>query len=159
MTDQNCHRSPPHRSTKPRPPASTSRSQLSRFLAAAAAGAIIGCAASIATVFIVALLVGHMDYEFSGLVAVSFGTVTAVPATMIGVIIGMADGPEAKAVRLLASAALGGLCSAAIYWINTFPTPGAPAAVVFWVGVVPCVSGLITGAVGGLMGIRARGDA
>ena len=88
MTDQNPYRRRTQGSGKPRPPASTSRSRLSRFLAAAAAGAIIGTAASIAAVFLIALLVGHMDYEMSGLVAVFVGTATAVPATIIGVVIG-----------------------------------------------------------------------
>jgi hypothetical protein len=107
-------------------------------------------------VFIIALLVGHMDYEMSGLSAVFFGTATAAPATMIGVVIGAADGPEAKAMRLLASSVFGGLCSGAIYSVIVVPSASVPAVVVFWVGVVPCVSGLITGAVGGLIGIRAR---
>ena len=132
------------------------RSRLYRILIGAPVGAVIGLAVSIVTVFIIAGTAGHMDYELSGLSALFFGTMGAIPAAMIGVVVGMAEGPDAKAARILVSAAFGGLCSGAIYSFIVIPLATVPAVVVFWVGVVPFVSGLAAGAVGGLMGIGAR---
>jgi hypothetical protein len=100
--------------------------------------------------------VGHMDYEGAGLFALLFGTVGAAPPAMTGVVVGMAEGPDAKAVRRLVSTIFGGLCARAVYSFIVIPFATVPTVVVFWAGVVPFVSGLAAGAVGGLMGLGAR---
>lgn len=154
MPRQNPYQSPTHGpATRP---ARKPRSALSRILLAAPVGGVFGCAVGIATVFALASTVGYMDYEYSGLCAVFFGTVGAVPAAMIGVVLGMAEGPDAKAVRMLVATVFGGLCSGAVYTFIVVPLATVPAVVVFWTGVVPIVSGLAAGAVGGLMGLQAR---
>ena len=137
-------------------PARKPRSALSRILLAAPVGAVIGHAVGIATVFTLASTVGHMDYEFSGLCALFFTTVGAAPAAMTGVVVGMAEGPDVKVARMLVATVFGGLCSGAIYSFIVVPLATVPAVVVFWTGVVPFVSGLAAGAVGGLMGLQAR---
>ena len=119
-------------------------------------GAVIGHAVSIATVLVIAKTVGHMDYEGAGIFALFFGTVGAAPVAMTGVVVGMAEGPEAKAARMLVSTIFGGLCGGVIYSFLVVPFATVPVVVVFWAGVVPFVSGLAAGAVGGLMGIGAR---
>jgi len=134
----------------------TPHSTLSRILLAAPVGGVIGCAVGIATVFALAGMVGYMDYEYSGLCAVFFGTVGAVPAAMIGVVLGMAEGPDAKTVRMLVATVFGGLCSGVVYSFIVVPLATVPAVVVFWTGGVPFVSGCAAGAVGGLMGLQAR---
>jgi hypothetical protein len=123
---------------------------------AAPVGAVIGHAIGIATVLALASTVGYMDYEFSGLCGLFFGTVGAVPAAMTGVVVGMAEGADRKAARMLISTLFGGLCSGAVYSFLVVPLATVPAIVVFWTGVVPFVSGLAAGAVGGLMGLQAR---
>jgi hypothetical protein len=75
-----------------------------------------------------------MDYEYSGLCAVFFGTVGAVPAAMIGVVLGMAEGPDAKTVRMLVATVFGGLCSGVVYSFIVVPLATVPAVVVFWTG-------------------------
>ena len=154
MLSQNPYKSPTHGSSSGSAAVRQPRSRLYRILIGAPVGAVIGHAVSIVTVFIIAGTIGHMDYEMSGLFALFFGTIGAIPATMIGVVVGMADGPDAKAARILVSAAFGGLCSGAIYSFIVIPLATVPAVVVFWTGVVPFVSGLAAGAVGGLMGIQ-----
>jgi len=119
-------------------------------------GAVIGHAVGITTVFALAGTVGHMDYEMAGLLGLFFGTVGAVPAAMIGVVVGIAEGPDLKAIRMLVATVFGGLCSGAVYSFIVVPLATVPAVVVFWTGVVPFVSGLAAGAVGGLMGLQAR---
>jgi len=101
---------------------------------AAPVGGVIGCAVGIATVFALAGMVGYMDYEYSGLCAVFFGTVGAVPAAMIGVVLGMAEGPDAKTVRMLVATVFGGLCSGVVYSFIVVPLATVPAVVVFWTG-------------------------
>jgi len=75
---------------------------------------------------------------------------------MIGVVVGMAEGPDLKAVRMLVATVFGGLCSGAVYSFIVVPLATVPAVVVFWTGVIPFVSGLAAGAVGGLIGLQAR---
>jgi hypothetical protein len=130
------------------------RSGLSCILSAAGAGGIIGLAVSGATVLLIGSTIGYMDYEFSGLCALFFGTVGAVMAAIVGAIIGLAKTPAAKSVRLLTASACGGLCSGAIYCLIILPLAAVPAIVLFWVGMVPIVSGSTTGAVGWLIGSR-----
>jgi hypothetical protein len=132
------------------------RLPLRRILPGALVGAIIGHAVSIPTVFAIAGTVGHMDYEMSGMVGLFFGTVGAIPAGMIGIAVAVAQAPRAKAMRLLVATIFGGLCSGAVYSIIVVPLATVPAVVVFWTGVVPLVSGMAAGAVGGLMGIQSR---
>jgi hypothetical protein len=97
-----------------------------------------------------------MDYEFSGLGALLYGTAGALPAAVAGVFLGVASGPATKPMRLLLAAVFGSLCSGMLYLLVVVPRATVPAEVVFWVGVVPLVSGLVTGAVGGLIGLRDR---
>jgi hypothetical protein len=136
--------------------ASRHRSALFRILSAAGAGGIIGLAVSGATVLLIGSTIGYMDYEFSGLCALFFGTVGAVVAAIVGVIVGLANTPVSKSARLLAASGCGGFCSGAVYCLILVPRATVPAMVLIWVGVVPVVAGLVTGAVGGLVGIGDR---
>lgn len=83
-------------------------------------------------------------------------TVGAVLAAIVGAVVGLTKAPVPKYARLLAASAFGGLCSGAMCFLVVVPFVAAPAMVLFWVGVVPIVSGLATGVVGGLVGIRER---
>jgi hypothetical protein len=156
VLDRNPDKSPRLDSSSGNAAVKRPRSPLYQILIGAPVGAVIGCAVSIVTVFVIANTVGHMDYELSGLFAVFFGTIGGAPAAMTGVVVGRAEGRDAKATRMLLSTAFGGLCAGAIYSFIVVPLATVPAVVVFWMGVVPFVSGLAAGAVGGQMGIGTR---
>jgi hypothetical protein len=132
------------------------QSMRSRVLAAVVAGVTIGHAVSLLSVIVVGSTVGYMDFEMSGLFALFFGTVGAVPAAVAGAFVGAAKGQQERPLRLLVAVAFGGICSGAVYSFIVVPQATVPAVVVFWVGVVPVASGLVTGGVGGLIGLGDR---
>ena len=130
-----------------------------RILAAVGAGGVIGPAVSMTAVTLIQRSVGYMDYEFSGLAAMFWGSLGGMVAAIVGAVIGLAKTTVPKSVQLLVALLCGGICSGAIYAIvvlpvATSPRHGVPAEVLFWMGVVPVVSGLINGVVGGLIGIH-----
>ena len=151
MNDENPYQPPgrmPRQPNRRRP-----RSLAARILTGLFAGSLIGCAVSGLSTLIIGSTIGYMDYEFSGLGAVVFGTLGALPAAVTGVMVGMAQGPAARSRRLAAASVLGSLCSLALYVLFVVPQATLPTAVVFWMGVVPDVSGLVTGGIGALIGL------
>ena len=155
MNDANPYQSPRFPSRQPAP-VHGRKALRSRIFTAAIAGAAIGYPVSILAVFVVGSTAGHMNFEMSAIFAVFFGTVCAIPAAVAGVFVGAAEGPQARTFRLLVSVVFGGVCSAAIYAFIVVPQATAPAVVIFWVGVVPFLSGMVAGAVGGLIGLGDR---